>query len=83
MLCELVLHIYCADEVEAVEEVDADAEVEAAKEVEAAEDVETAAAEVDAAAAEFEVDSGVSQELAGMLAWILSNSLKEPTYGSP
>ncbi len=58
-MCELVLYIYCADEVEAVEEVDADAEVEAAKEVEAAEDVETAAAEVDAAAAEFEVDSGL------------------------
>ncbi len=57
-------------------------EVEAAKEVEAAEDVETAATEVDAAA-EFEVDAGVSQELAGILARILPDSLKEPTYSSP
>ncbi len=59
-------------------------EVEAAKEVEAAEDAETAAAEVDAtAAAEFEVDAGVSQGLAGILARILPDSLKEPTYSSP
>ncbi len=69
--CELVLHFAGAEEVEAAEEVDVAAEVEAAKEVEAAEDVEdveAAVAEGDAAAAEFEVDAGVSQELAGILA---------------
>ncbi len=43
-------------------------EVEATVEVEAAEDIETAAVEVDAAAAEFEVYARVSQELAGILA---------------
>ncbi len=60
------MHLEDAEEVEAAEEVDAAAEVESAKEDEATEDVETAAAEVDAPAAEFEVNSGVSQELAGM-----------------
>ncbi len=54
--CELVLHIAGAEEVEAT------------LEVEAAEDIETAAVEVDAAAAEFEVYARVSQELAGILA---------------
>ncbi len=62
------MHIAGAEEVEAAEEVDAAAEVQAAKEVEVAEDIETDAAEVDAAAAEFKVDAGVSQELAGILA---------------
>ncbi len=79
----LVLHIAGAEEVEAAEEVDAAAEVEATKEVEAAEDIEAAAAEVDAAAPEFEVNVGVSQELAGILAQILSDSLKDPIYSSP
>ncbi len=74
MWCELVLHIAGAEEVEAAEESHAAAKVEAAN-------VE-AAVEVDAVAAEFEVDAGVSQEIAGILAQILSGSLKEPTFSS-
>ncbi len=65
MWCKLVLYIAGAEEVEAVEDIDAAAEVEAVKDVEA-EDVEPA--EVDVAAAEFEFDAGVSQELADILA---------------